>query len=220
MRPGGRRRTRGFVFDFDADAPLTFFADLCLRPATQDCDGPDDRLAISRLQVEDFSVELDSKNEEDPPTIVLDTDSKPVTGLFTLDKGPLELRAELSDIDGDGESGSTGNLDLPLVDAVFTATPMPDGLIADRVVITRGGVLKFTNRGGRLVCPEGFNAKINASFFVLRPIKVILFELVGTTTISANLTDELRAPNEDRRARGQPTRPGIPFAASGTGGPV
>lgn len=180
----------GFVFDFDANAPVTFNAGLCLRPATQDCSGSADQLSISRMKVEDLSFEFDSKDEDNPLTVVLDTENKPVTGRMTLDKGKLNLEAELSDVDGDGDSGIRGNFNSALVDALFFAKPLPDGLIADRVKLVKEG-LKITNKGGRIACPEDFSAEINASFFLLRPLDVILFELIGLTTLSADLTDEL-----------------------------
>lgn len=180
----------GFVFDFDANARVTFGADLCLLPVPETCTGSAGRLLVRDLSLQDLTVELDSKSKEEPLTIVLDTDpvfgvDKAVKGRFDLLMGPFDLRADLGDLDGDGVSGIEADVETPLVRGSAFAGPLPDGLVADRLKLVAKGA-KVTNVGGKLACPEGFSAGIDVD--LLEPITNLLLAVIE---VIANLNDVL-----------------------------
>jgi hypothetical protein len=147
---------------------------------------------VQRLSVEDFSLELDARNDEDKHfTAVLDTEAKPVTGRILLGKDQLSLDGEFGDVDDDGDSGLTAIFDSALFNGEIFATPLPDGLIADRVklvALKKGDQGLVDNVGGSISCPEGFNAEINIHIAL---IDALTFGIVGSSLLAADLTREL-----------------------------
>jgi hypothetical protein len=186
----GPRNT--LTFDLDADAPVTFSASQCLVDGDEQCTNASDRVRVQRLSVEDFSLELDARNDEDKHfTAVLDTRNKPVKGRITLGKDQLSLDAELSDVDGNGDSGITAIVDKPLFNLVFFAKPLPDGLTADRmklVALKKGDQGLVDNVGGSISCPAGFNAELN---FRVALLDALTFGLIGSSVAAADVTREL-----------------------------
>ena len=186
----GPRNT--LTFDFNADAPVTFTATQCLAEEAETCTTASDRVRVQRLSVEDFSLELDARNDEDKHfTAVLDTEAKPVTGRILLGTDQLSLDGEFGDVDDDGDSGLTAIFDSALFNGEIFATPLPDGLIADRVklvALKKGDQGLVDNVGGSISCPEGFNAEINIHIAL---IDALTFGIVGSSLLAADLTREL-----------------------------